>query len=249
MQPSEAPMKHRFYQFRSLVTLSLLTVSLVTPCVAASGDWATLPDGRAIIELKSVRVALPSTGPDTELIRFTDRHNIRNEMTLKEVIERPADARRLFESTDLMNMSIPNLMDRSGLFVGKFPRSEFTSGLASFAIGKDATAVCKYWENKFGRLASSLSANDTRLSRAGWAEFELRKSPLSLAYVRRLDDPAKPYFAGVVCGSFKDCSLTKCLTADLAASYGFARKVADQQDWLSLDRKVEDFFKYLFIDL
>ena len=241
-------MKHTLFHFKSLVALSLLTAGLVTPCAAASGDWATLPDGRVIIELKSVRVALPSTGPDTELIRFTDRNNIRNEMTLKEVIERPADARRLFKDTDLMNMSIPNLMDRSGLFLGKFPRSEFRSGEASFAVGKGATVACKSWEDKLGQLASNLSANDARVSRNGWSEFELGKSPVSLVYVRPWDDAAKPYFAGVVCGYFGSCSLSKCLTTDLAASYVFARRIVDQQDWLSLDRKADEFFKFLFID-
>src|SRR6185437_7138859 len=89
-----------FFAVHSAIIAFCLTVA--TPCYAADDDWKKLPDGRVVIELKDIRVALPAEGPDTELIRFTDRHQIQNEMTLQEVVQRPADARRLFESTDLI---------------------------------------------------------------------------------------------------------------------------------------------------
>jgi alkylation response protein AidB-like acyl-CoA dehydrogenase len=39
-------------------------------------------------------------------------------MTLMEVIQRPADARRLLESTDLIFVSLPNRLEIPGLFLG-----------------------------------------------------------------------------------------------------------------------------------
>jgi hypothetical protein len=53
---------------------------------ASPDDWQKLPDGRVVIQLKDVRVALPAAGPDTQTIWFYDRHHIRNRMSLKEVI-------------------------------------------------------------------------------------------------------------------------------------------------------------------
>jgi len=226
-----------------------LCSTVATPCSAGTDDWEKLPDGRVIIELKDVRVALPASGSDTELITFTDRHHIRNEMTLREVIQRPADARRLFESTDLIFVSLPNLMDRPGLFLGKFPRSEFKSGHAGFAVGKGALASCQSWAETFSKLAASLTPNDSRLSSDGWAEFKLRDNPLQLAYIRAPQDSAKAYFPGVSCGYFKGCSVSKCLAADLTASYGFSRTIVEQKDWLSLDQRVHELMAYIFIDL
>jgi hypothetical protein len=233
-----------------LAAVAICSTSLfATPCAAVTDDWVKLPDGRAVIELKGVRVALPVSGPDTELITFTDRHHIRNKMTLSEVIQRPADARRLFESTDLISVSLPNLMERPGLFLGKYPRSEFKSGRAGFAVGKGALAGCESWAETFSKLAAGLSQDDPRLSGEGWAEFKLDDSPLLLAYVRSPYDSVKAYFPGVSCNYFKGCGVSKCLTANLTASYGFSRTIKEQKDWLSLDQKVHELITYIFIDL
>lgn len=236
-----------FFAVHSAIIAFCLTVA--TPCYAADDDWKKLPDGRVVIELKDIRVALPAEGPDTELIRFTDRHQIRNEMTLQEVVQRPADARRLFESTDLIAVSLPNLLERSGLFFKKFPRSEFKSVRTGFAVGKGALGNCQSWAEIFSKLAADLSANDARLSRDGWAEFKLGEHPLQLAYVRSPYDPEKAYFPGLSCGYFNDCGSSKCLTKSLSVAYGFNSAVIGHRDWLSLDRKVQELLKYIFIDL
>jgi hypothetical protein len=229
--------------------LACLSAYFGAPCSASAEDWQRLPDGRVVVELKDVRVALPAAGPDTELITFTDRHHIRDKMTLKEVIERPDAARRLFESTDLVFVSLPNLLDRPGLFLGKFPRPEFKSGRAGFAVGKGVLASCQTWAETFSKLAASLTQNNSRFSPDGWAEFKLRDSPLLLAYVRSPSDPTEAYFPGVSCGYFKDCSVSKCLATDLTASYSFSHTIVEQRDWLSLEQRVQGLWKYIFIDL
>jgi hypothetical protein len=236
-----------FFAVHPAIIAFCLTVA--TPCYAAADDWKKLPDGRAVIELKDIRVALPVEGPDTELIRFTDRHQIRNEMTLREVIQRPADARLLFESTDLIAVSLPNLLERPGLFLGKFPRSEFKSVRTGFAVGKGALGNCQSWAESFTKLAVGLSSNDARIAGGGWAEFKLGKNPPLLAYVGSPYDSAKAYFPGVFCGSFNDCGSSKCLTKSLSVAYGFNSAMIGQRDWLSLDRKVQELLKYIFIDL
>ncbi len=239
----------KFFAVRVAIVAVCSTSFLATPCSAAPDDWEKLPDGRVVIELKDVRVALPASGADTESITFTDRHHIRNKMTLSEVIQRPADARRLFDSTDLLYVNLPNLIERPGLFLGKFPRSEFKSGGAGFAVGKGALARCKDWAETFSKLAAGLTQNDSRLSGDGWAEFKLSDNPLQLAYVRSPQHSAKTFFPGVSCNYFNGCGLSKCLTADLTASYGFSRTIVEQKDWLSLDQRVHDLMSYIFIDL
>jgi hypothetical protein len=235
--------------FCRFTCLTALLAGFAIPRAADAEGWATLPDGRVIVGLKDIRVALPASGPDTELIRFADRHNIHNEMTLKQVIDRPTEARRLFDSADLIYVSLPNLQDRTGPYLNRFPRSDFRSGQASFVVGNGALASCKPWTDNLARLAARIKQQDAQVSADGWAEFKLGKSPVTLAYVRPGYDRTKMYFPGVTCGYFKDCAFSKCLTADLAVSYGFSRAAVEQSGWVALDQKVRDLFKYLFIDL
>jgi hypothetical protein len=228
---------------------AVLIAGFAGPCLGAPEDWARLPDGRVIIKIKDVRVALPVSGPDTKSITFTDRHNVRNEMTLKEVIGNPIAARQLFESADLVLVSIPISVESPGLFLGKFARSDYERGDVSFAVGAGAAVSCKSWAEDLARLAADVSKDDTQLAHDGWVEFRIGSKPALLAYVRSPHESTNTFFPGVVCGYFKTCSFSKCLAADLTASYTFPRTIVNQQDWLSLDQKVRDLLKYIFIDL
>jgi hypothetical protein len=172
---------------RHLVAAGLVVAQLVLSAgfaFASPEDWERLPDGRVIIQVKDVRFALPSQGADTQLIRFTDRLQIKNEMTLEQVIKAPAAARRMFAKTSLMNVSLPNLLERSDPFLSGFPRNDFRSFEAGFAIGKGALADCADWANTFAQLAASLVPGDARIGSSGWEEFKLSEHPLTSAYVR-----------------------------------------------------------------
>jgi hypothetical protein len=232
---------------------AIFLAAVVCPCTnaraASPDDWQRLPDGRVVIQLKDVRVALPAAGPDTQTIWFYDRHHIRNRMSLKEVIERPAAAKQLFESAKLVSVKLPNFIDRSGLYLGKFPRLEFNSVDAGFAVGQGALAACPDWAQTVSRLSDSLIRNNRTLSPDGWAEFKLTERPIILVYVRSPRDASKTFFPGISCDPFKYCGSTKCLTPDLAASYSFSSRKIGQPNWLSLDEKMRRLLAYIFIDL
>jgi hypothetical protein len=223
---------------------------------ASPGDWERLPDGRVIIQVKDVRLALPADGADTNEVEFADRHQIKNRMTLKDVIVDPERARKLFSSTNLIYVVIPNLMDRKELYLGKFPRSDFRSFSAGLAIGEGALTSCEGWATRFAQRKASLAPDDPRIGPSGWAEFEKSKSPLVFAYVRSpLDADHQGFFPGISCGFFGTCGSTKCLGADTSVSYQFNGKqfngkaTIEQRDWRGFELKVYELFKYLLIDL
>jgi hypothetical protein len=223
----------------------------IVPCDAglALFDWEKLPDGRVIIQVKDVRLVLPSEGADTQLIRFTDRLAIKNEMTLEEVIRAPDIARRMFANASLMNVSIPNLLDRNDLFLRKFPRSEFKSLTVGLAIGKGALADCEPWAKTYARLLTSLAFGVARIGPSGWGRFKVGERPSVWAYVYPNPDAQnQPFFPGVSCDYFNTCGSTKCLGPNLEVSYHFSGRIFTEVDWLSLDRKVHGLVNYILMD-
>jgi hypothetical protein len=224
--------------------------NVVIAKVAVAGPWEKLSDGRVIIQVKDVRLALPADGSDTNDITFFDRHHIKNKMKLKDVIAEPDLARNLFSNANLINVSIPNLMERDGLYVGKFLRSDFGSFHAGFAIGEGALNSCKSWATRCASLRASLTSDDARIGPSGWVEFQESRSPLILAYVRPpLDADHQNFFPGMTCDYFDTCGSNKCVGADISISYQFSGKIIKQEHWQSFEVKAYEFFKYVLIDL
>ncbi|WGD52464.1 hypothetical protein QA641_00470 [Bradyrhizobium sp. CB1650] len=221
----------------------------IAPCDAALAlDWDKLPDGRVIIEVKDVRLALPSEGADTQLVRFTDRLATKNEMTLGEVIRAPDVARRMFSNTSLMNVGIPNVLDRDDLFLRKFPRSEFRSLTVGFAIGKGALTDCESWARTYAKLLANLASGDVQISPSGWGRFKMGERPPVWAYVYpSLDAANQPFFPGLSCDSFNICGSTKCLGPNLEVSYNFSGRIFTEVDWLSVDRRVHRLLDYILL--
>jgi hypothetical protein len=236
---------------RSLACLALYAATVLSASSAAfAGTWDKLPDGRVIIQVKDVRLALPADGADTDIIEFMDRRQIKNRMTLKEVIVEPERAQKLFSTASLINVIIPNLIERKDLYVGKFLRSDFRSFEAGLAIGEGALTNCESWATRFARLKASLASDDARIGPSGWAEFQESKSPLILAYVRTpLDAYHQNFFPGISCDHVSTCGSTKCLGTDVSVSYRFSGKAIEQENWRSFELKVHELFKYLLIDL
>jgi hypothetical protein len=228
--------------FRMLCAVATTTSS----SVALASTWERMSDGRVIIQVKDVRLALPADGADTNDIEFTDRHQIKNRMTLNDVIVDPERARKFFSSTTLINVGMPNLMDRKGLYLGRFPRSNFRSFKAGVAIGEGALASCESWASRFARLKATLGSDDPRVGPDGWAEFVEGKNPLILAYVRTHDHQ---FFPGLSCDYFSTCGSTKCLGTDVSISYRFYGKSIGQKEWMGFELNVYELFKYLLIDL
>jgi hypothetical protein len=211
-------------------------------------DWQRLSDGRVVIEVKDVRIALPQRGPNAEAIRFAGT-NFKNTMTLQKAVEAPATARRLFQSTSIVSVDLTSLLAMQSSFLGKFQLSKVESVSVSVAVGQNAVNGCQSWAEIFSRLADIVAHDNRPLSASGWAEFKLSERPLALGYVRSPLDSEQAFFPGVSCNYFKRCSATKCLSPDVVASYRFNGSRVGQQDWLALDRTMYQILAYVFIDL
>ena len=81
--------------FERLILLALVCAgSIVANANAAvATPWEKLPDGRVVIQVKDVQLAFSADEADANDILFTDRHEIRNRMSLKEIIAEPDLAR------------------------------------------------------------------------------------------------------------------------------------------------------------
>jgi hypothetical protein len=169
--------------FERLILLALVCAgSIVANANAAvATPWEKLPDGRVVIQVKDVQLAFSADEADANDILFTDRHEIRNRMSLKEIIAEPDLARKFFSGASLLYVNIPNLIDRKGLYLGKFPRSDFRSFSASLVVGEGATIGCEGAAARLTQLRASLAPHDPRIKETGWAEFETTKHPLRLS--------------------------------------------------------------------
>jgi hypothetical protein len=231
---------------------AIFLAAVVCPCAnaraASPDDWQRLPDGRVVIELKDVRIALPHAGPDTQLITFSG-HGVGNSMTLQEAIERPAAARRLFQSQSVISVFFTSRSSSQGQLLGRFPRSELRSVMISVGVGQGVLGGCQSWAETFSRLTNSVTPRDESLASNGWNEFKLSERPPTVAYVRSPRDSEKAFFPGISCNYFKSCSSTKCLSADVNASFRFNATIIEQRHWLSLDQTVGRLLAYVLIDL
>jgi hypothetical protein len=236
------------WQIGSAIFLAAVVCLCANARAASPDDWQRLPDGRVVIELKDVRIALPHAGPDTQLITFSG-HGVGNSMTLQEAIERPAAARRLFQSQSVISVFFTIRSSSQGQFLGRFPRSDLRSVMISVGVGQGVLGGCQSWAETFSRLTNSVTPRDESLASNGWNEFKLSERPPTVAYVRSPRDSEKAFFPGISCNYFKSCSSTKCLSADVNASFRFNATIIEQRHWLSLDQTVGRLLAYVLIDL
>ncbi|MDE2471483.1 MAG: hypothetical protein KGL35_22830, partial [Bradyrhizobium sp.] len=212
--------------FVRLISLALAGAGsiLANSNAAIATPWEKLPDGRVIIQVKNVRLAFPADAADANDIEFTDRYQLKSRMSLKEIIAEPDLAQKLFSDARLVYVDIPNLIDRKGLYLGQFPRSDFPSFSASLVIGEGAQAGCEYAAARSARLSADLAPDDARIKATGWAEFETSKHPLSLTYVR--PDASHPdFFPGISCDYFNFCGSDKCVGADASIAFQFSGRI------------------------
>jgi hypothetical protein len=215
---------------------------------AAPGDWERLPDGRVIIQVKDVRLALPSAGADVELIQFNER-GLRRRMTLKNVIAAPDEARKMFSEAERVSVHIPNVADRNDLFLNHFDRSDFRSFAADIVVGDGAQSNCKDWERKFLGLQATLTKGGVRAQADGWAEVKEGSHPIDLLYIRIGEREVQPRSTrGLSCDITGMCHVSTCVGHKVGASYQFARRVFDRPEWELINGRAMDTINFVLID-
>lgn len=213
----------------------------------AAQDWERLPDGQVLIDIKGARVALPTVGSDLDDIRLGPA-DFRYSMTLGKVIAAPAEARRLFAQEKQVFVTIPNLPDRPGLFLGRFDRNAYGPHMTfSLGIGVGVQNNCRAWEQIFDRYRARFVAEQRSPDAAGWMEHIDDRSPGQWMYVRAEDDPSLPkHFTSFSCGYFGQCTATSCIGEDRAFTYQFSRKWGPA--WADAVRKAADVFRLVVVD-
>lgn len=207
---------------------------------ANAESWERLPDGRVIIQVKDLRLALPSEGRDVDFITFSDISHGK-QMRLKNVIAAPDVARRMFADAKSIDVAIVNQIDE-GLWLGKFSRSELKSVRIVVVIGPGVGRHCDAWQREFDKLKASLTPNDPRVGSDGLAEFNVTPSR---AYVRGRGD----LFPGVSCGSVGTCDMPKCLGSNVGVKSNFSEKAHGRASWQALNLKLHDVLKFVLIDV
>jgi hypothetical protein len=238
-----------FQAFRAL--LAALTAALWFSVIfdvsaAAAEEWQKLPDGRTVIDVKGVRLGLPTTGPDLGFIEFRDIPG-RRTLTLKDTIARPDDARELFAKAAVVNVGITIPPTQVGLFLGKFPRTQFPSFTSGLVIGLNVDGNCSYWEEHYAQLRSQLSPGDPRIGPYGWAEFKEGDHPPLWSYVQPSSGPDPP-FKGINCDYSVFCGSAKCFGRNIGFSYQFNRKMFGQPDWQALNERIYDALRFVLLD-
>jgi hypothetical protein len=213
---------------------------LIDSCLAAPDDWERLPDGRVVIQVKDVRLALPSEGEDLKFITFLDIPH-RKEMTLNRVIVAPDDARKMFNEARLINVLTDNGMDRKGLWLGKFDRSELRAVSMGIAIGAGAIGNCDAWEREFASLKAKLAPNDPRIGGDGLAEFPL----VSRVYVQTRE---QSIFSGISCDTLNFCYVSKCLGNEVGLTFNFPEKSYGRSSWEELTAKLHDVLSFVLVN-
>ncbi|OKO66905.1 hypothetical protein AC630_41095 [Bradyrhizobium sp. AS23.2] len=239
---------------RGLMLFVFLVSALATQCSAWADDWPKLPDGRIVIDIKGVQLALPEKGSDLRTIRFgSDGRDMarsgghRRELTLERVLESPDEARDLFSRSGTIHVSIWNVTDRNDLWLNKFDRWELRTLQIGISIGAHAAvANCEAWESDFRQLSASLTANDSRIADDGWAEFVRGRSPISRIYLQ-VQSPA--FISALTCNALGSCYAPKCLSPDVGFSYQFNEGVHNRTTWTAFNAKATEVLRFVLVDL
>lgn len=243
---------------RREIVIRMLLVFLFAGSAPQRGAWATdwpkLPDGRVVVDIKGVHLALPEKGGDLRIVKFSaDGRDMAGsngqgwELTLERVLQSPDEARGLFSRSGMVHVSISNVTDRSDLWLNKFNRWEFRSLRIGLSIGAPAAlANCEAWESDFRQLRASLIASDSRIAGDGWAEFVRGRSPIPRIYVQV---QSAAFISDLTCNALGSCYAPKCLSPDVGLSYVFNEEVHDRTTWIAFNAKIADVLRFVLLDL
>lgn len=213
---------------------------------ALDAPWPRLPDGRVLIRVKDTEFALPLGARDANDIKF-QVWPFTKSISLRDVIERPADARRFFAQDEIIRLHMPSIYDRTWPFIDHFNRADYKN--YTFAIevgGSRAQMLCKSWSNQYRRLREKEKLLSDPTKPFEWKSFLVGKSPDTYAYIdvgRSFNAPQD--FESIQCDQFGICRVNACVGTDKSLSYIFGRAEGDK-GWTFPVRKALAVFKYVW---
>lgn len=197
--------------------------------------WPKTSDGRTIIEVKGVRVVLPSDGDDLNFISFNDSPYTKT-IYIKEVFRNPVEARKFFNSSRVINVSISGAVARP--FLGKFPYDDFRSLSMGIAIGEAPKRLYQEQQRIIADQQSQVTSGRLRVNADGWAETRHEKMTRAL-YVR---DPAeRAFLPALQCSLVLNyCSGAIALSSSALVAIQFNTKVFGMSQWTTVSSHVHE---------
>jgi hypothetical protein len=249
---------HRLAVSLSLVVLCAGIVlrdtggAIAQPTARDSRSWERLPDGRVLIAIKSVRVAMPADDRDVDNIIIWERSFHRG-FSLRQVIDDPDQARQFFDQEPLIYIHIPNIAANrfnparsDGLFLGHFDPAAYESFGFSILIGETAQNDCRSLMDEARMYRERLTKESTPTDRNGWAEFVTGRNPGRWIYIKRETPSSVPSnFDSITCTELGDCSASLCLEHDHSFSYQFVRTRFRNNTWPNVVQRAADVLNYV----
>lgn len=221
---------------------AVLFSCIMVSAMAHAEEWPRLADGRVVVTVEGISLAFPAKGPDLRDIRF----NANGEhIELGAVIASRDKAARFFSGHGIRDVTIPNLEERTGAFLGRFDRKglygfRFTIGLSDASL-----ANCRAWRKFNDEHRDTM--RPASFARDGWAEFTFGKSPRNWHYIRAQDALGLPkHFSSLVCDGFGLCTSTTCVGSQAAFIYRFSRKLHGRETWGAAVGNAGDVYRSLF---
>jgi hypothetical protein len=214
---------------------------------ATAQEWPRLPDGRLVIDIQGVRLAFPAQGPELDDIDF--HITSANALSLRRVISEPDTARGLFAPSGVQWIWIPNLLDRAGLFLGRFDRQSLGWITFTVAVGPDVQGNCRAWQRTFDHDRARAAAGEGQSGAGGWTEFQHGRDTPAWSYVRPRDPVGLPkHFDSLSCDSVGGCSASVCVGANASFTYRIGRNTHPRETWAAMTIQAADVFRSIFID-
>ena len=229
--------------------------AIAQPAAQDAQSWERLPDGRVSIEIKGVRVAMPTDDQDASNIIIWERSFVRG-FDLRQVIDHPDEVRQFFSKEPLIYIHIPNVVANrfyqapsGSLFLGHFDPAAYESFGFSILIGETAQDDCRARMEEARMYRERLMKDTSAADRNGWAEFVTSRNPGRWVYIKRqIPLIAPPDLDSITCTELGDCSAWVCLQQDHSFSYQFQRSRFQISAWPNVVQRAADVLNYVLPD-
>jgi hypothetical protein len=233
---------------------------------AIAEPWPQLPDGRTVIDMKGIKIAVPSQGPDNAgFVRFGINYGMRDgvDFRLPEVLAQPDRIQQSFSQGRSAYFLADNAPLQPGLFLGRFERAEPMR--LSISTGTDqrgrqiGVSGCQDWQATSNKYHASAITERLAADQSGWIRQTQPRSPADAIFIKFIDDHSRGQskYIAFACGAvLGDCKKHICLQ-DMLISFDFngltAGKVRYSQPFATakfdstIARAVEAL-QYLLID-
>lgn len=228
-----------------VLRLAVAIFILCSPALAA--EWPRLPDGRAQIEIKNVKLALPTGGVLHDItFSLLDVFGKSGSMSFKAVIEKPDEARARLREAKSVLVSIPNITDRSDLFLGKFERGAPMPDAFSVEFGEVLDVNCLAEAEDLNRLKTRINNGEAKAGDDGWTKFRSETTPRTWTYLKKTHSEGLPeHFDSIRCNYYKACSATSCVNPNVTFTYRFDRHVNKRSEWNAVIARAAEVMRFV----